>query len=355
MCAERRAHESASALPTSNINLVGYLSAISPVLLLQARGSERQAFYAHVTDEPPASLDGRTAEADTIAVLFDGPDAAGWRAFMPSPACELRLCITGLSRTRFETSSLSQRLLVTTQSTIVRTASEDEPLLYNGDGDGGVVGLPRPVMGAGGAGENGRPLLVAYHATVGHYRGDGVWELLRGNRRGGKEEASADDAALLYLEQWSGRILGMRRGASVVVHNGHPVYGRRGHAVHGLAVSVYTSVDILSFSDMDAAACWPSDSCLWRWHWRRMPWDEVTWLMTEVLPQFERKFCGLWSRAKLLAGSGGAAKVEPPLMFTLRSYESAARSQMMQEDADESPRQDLVPDTLQTKKRPGVV
>ena len=73
---KRRAHEPASALPTTGITLVGYLTAISPVLQLQASKGQRQAFYAHVADAPPGSTDGRTASVDTVTVLFDNASAA---------------------------------------------------------------------------------------------------------------------------------------------------------------------------------------------------------------------------------------------------------------------------------------
>jgi hypothetical protein len=64
----------------------------------------------------------------------------------------------------------------------------------------------------------------------------------------------------------------------------------------------------------------PGASCLWKWYWRHMAWDEVMWLMSEALPQCDRKFRGLWSRAKLLAGRS-AASTDPLLMYMTRSFE----------------------------------
>lgn len=333
--AERRAHEDASAMPDTGLSLVGYLAAVSPVLLLRSKGKGRVAFYAHVADLPPASCVEHGRKVDTVTVLFDGPDATGWRAFLPSPASGFRVCITGLSRTRFETASLSQRLLVTSKDTAVRTASEGAGDSYHGhNGRTGSVSLRPPLGGA--SHSEGRPLLVTYHTKIGNYRGDGVWELMcslnhstgNSSRHSNTRAAGRTDPVrlpLLFLTQWPGNVLGLRHGASVVVHNAHPVYGRRGGPLHGLAASVYTSVDVLDFSTTDAPARVPSERCLWKWYWRRMAWDEVTWLMVEALPQFERKFRGLWSRAKLLLGSSETS-ADPPLVFALRSYERSRQS-----------------------------
>ena len=81
-----------------------------------------------------------------------------------SPAAELKVCITGLSRTRFETSSLSQRLLATTEGSQVRSATEEDgAAMGDDDDDDDVGGLPRPVMPAVVAAlEPGRPLLATY-------------------------------------------------------------------------------------------------------------------------------------------------------------------------------------------------
>ena len=100
--------------PSTDIALLGYLSACSPVLQVHtAAAAKRRVFCAQLCDRPPNQGRSSTSSEASVTVLFDGTEAAGWRAFLPSPVAACRLRITGLSRTRFELgAAVSQHVLV---------------------------------------------------------------------------------------------------------------------------------------------------------------------------------------------------------------------------------------------------
>ena len=154
---------------------------------------------------------------------------------------------------------------------------------------------------------------------------DGVWAIApaqAGAHENNREEPPGGvDCNRLFLSGWGGGLLGLRPGARLRLHNAHPVYGR-GRALHGLAASVYTSIDALRFSALESQPHRACAGCLWRRHWRRGGWEESCWMMEETLPRFERKFRGLWDRGTLLAGGGSRP---PPVLHVLQAFGEARR------------------------------
>jgi hypothetical protein len=304
--------------PKRGLSVVGCVGAVSPVLRLRSSGARcRPGFYLQLMhgdgegvpllrSQSKGSSCSGGAMAETVNVLFDGPVAAGWREFLPAPWCSevpvsqgsdrrrVRLKVSGVSRTHLDPAQnggLSHQVLVAGDNTVVSVVKESSAK------DTGSTAHSRentcrtepPKQQADSTHDATRPIcpeLVSCVVRLRRYCGAGVWELSSVTCTGSADCGGTDRRVKyfrLYLDVWSAGSsseLGLRAGATIQLHNVHPVYGRpeilpacqtgNKHMLTGVGMSLYSSMHVLQCSaTMDCSHRLPRSSA-WIKHWSHL-------------------------------------------------------------------------------------